>query len=68
MKKMESSGHSLVYKSSGFRFLARVSSDNPNAFHVRKGKVGGYNDEIEPCLARQLENQVRKEMPELFGY
>jgi hypothetical protein len=68
MKKMESSGHSLVYKSSGFRFLARVSSDNPNAFHVRKGKVGGYNDEIEPCLARQLENQVRKELPELFGY
>lgn len=68
MRRMESSEHSLVYRSSGFRFLSKAPTDDPNAFHVRKGKVGGYRDEFDPLLLLELEQRVREGMPEFFGY
>lgn len=68
LKAMESAGERLVYLSTGFNAFGDGPKDNPNAFHVRKGQVGGYRSEIAPKLVEALEAEVREKMPKFFGY
>ncbi len=68
LKAMESAGERLVYQSSGFNAFGDGPKDDPNAFHVRKGQVGGYRDEVAPEMVERLEARVRAEMPAMFGY
>jgi hypothetical protein len=69
LKALETSGQKdIVYKSSGLYVFGSTSNDNPNALHVRKGKIAGYRDELPPALVAELEQRVKAEMPALFGY
>ena len=68
LKAMETSGKKFVYKSSGFDAFGEGPRDDPNAFHVRKGLVGGYRDELPAELLGMLEQRVKAEMPAFFGY
>ncbi len=69
LKALETSGRKdIVYKSSGLYVFGSTSNGNPNALHVRKGKVAGYRDELPPDLVAELEQRVKAEMPALFGY
>lgn len=68
MKAMELSGQKLIYQSSGFNAFGDGPRDDPNSFHVRKGEVGGYKNELSPEFVIQLEQRIKTEMPEFFGY
>ncbi len=66
LRAMEASGARLIYKSSGFNIFGSGPRDDPNAFHIRKGRVNGYKDELDPALSARLENIVRDRMPKMF--
>lgn len=68
MKSWEKAGNQPTYKSSGFQIFATGDLSNPNAFHVRKGEVGGWRDEISPETAKRLEERIRAELPSFCGY
>lgn len=68
LKAIETSGQKLVYKSSGFNAFGDGPRNNPNAFFVRKGGIGGYRDEIDADVARELETRIAERMPAMFGY
>ena len=68
MQRLERSAAAPRYKSSGFRIFATGSRDNPNAYHVRKGKVHGYREELSEDFAKRMEIRVTAEMPDCFGY
>jgi hypothetical protein len=68
MRALELSRTQPVYKSSGFRIFATGDNSNPDALHVRKGKAGGYRDEIAPAMVKDLEHRISIGMPEYFGY
>ena len=68
MQRLERSGEPPRYKSSGFAIFATGSRDNLNAYHVRKGKIRGYRDEISEEFAKRMEIRIATEMPACFGY
>jgi len=68
MREMEASGNRPVYQSSGFSMFGRGPKDTPNAFHVRKGKIGGYRGELPADLIAPLEARIQTELPRFFGY
>jgi hypothetical protein len=63
MKGLENKGSTLQYKSSGYTFLAKGKSESPEAQHVRKGKVGGYQDYFTPEQSATL---LQTYMPEFM--
>ncbi len=68
MKRMESSGEEPVYRSSGFGIFATGDRSNPDAYHVRKGRIGGYVDELPSGVVVELEAAIRANMPSAYGY
>jgi hypothetical protein len=66
MKAMEKSREPLRYRSSGFEIFASGDLSNPDAFHVRKGEVGGFRSELRPDDIARFEAIVRDRMT--FGY
>lgn len=68
MKKIESSGSGPKYRSSGLDIFATGDRSNPDAYHVRRGKVGGYRDYLDEGLVAELEQRVENEMGEWYGY
>lgn len=68
LKAMESSGKKFIYKSSGFNAFGDGPRDDPNAFHVRKGEIAGYKNELPPNLVADLERRIEVEMPAFFRY
>lgn len=68
MKALELSGNQPRYKSSGYKIFATGDPSNPNALHVRKGKPGGYCEEIPPDILPEIERRVASGMPEFYGY
>lgn len=68
LKALEASGERLVYPSSGFRAFGDGPRDEPNAFHVRKGQVGGYREEMSQEMAAELEARIRSELSDFFRY
>lgn len=68
MKSIESSGASLAYKSSGFEVFGGGDRSEPNAFHVRNGRVGEYKTKFSPDRLRVYERVVSERLSNFFGY
>ncbi|WP_051152016.1 sulfotransferase domain-containing protein [Fodinicurvata sediminis] len=52
---------------SGSRMVTRDKS-NPNAYKVRRAKVGGYRDYFEDEQIREIEDYINKHLSPVFGY
>jgi hypothetical protein len=68
MKDMEQTGAEPRYKSSGLGIFATGDRADPNAFHVRRGVVGGYRDELGFEDALRHERRIEAEMSAWYGY
>lgn len=72
MRKMEEKPETrkeLVYESSGLPIFATGDvQKNREAYHVRKGKVGGYREYLSDSQISYLHEKVLNEMPNWYGY
>ena len=68
MRRLEAEGRGPKFTSSGLDVFATGDREDPNAFHVRRGKIGGYRDELGPDECRRLEGMVSAAMSDLYGY
>lgn len=66
MKELEKSGKKVSYHF-GLNIFGPGDKSNPNAFHVRKGKVGGYSEYLNEQQMTRYLNRLKNELPEL-GY
>ncbi len=48
--------------------LTPRDDSDPNTVKVRKGRVGGFREALEPALADSLAQRVRKELTPAYGY
>ena len=62
LRKMEASG---FFRQGGMRLRRR---GDPSAFKTRRGKVGGYRDELTPEQAAELEALVAERLDPALGY
>ncbi len=59
----------LVYQSSGYSIFATGDIDKtPEAFHVRKGQIGGFREYLSGMDIEFLRNAMRGRMPAWYGY
>lgn len=56
-----------TYRSSGFKIFSTGDRANPNAFHVRSGKIGGYRDHLSADQQTEHELTVQQLSP-VYGY
>ena len=68
MKAMEESGDVPRYSSSGLPIFATGDRSDPNAFHVRQGKVGGYRSEHPAGVVPRFEQRIAEVMGGWYGY
>jgi Sulfotransferase domain len=68
MQKIELAGAAPRYRSSGLKIFATGDIENPDSFHVRRGKVGGFRDYLEERDIRHLTNDISQRLPAFFGY
>jgi hypothetical protein len=68
MRNVELTGVVPKYRSSGLKIFATGDMNNPDSFHVRRGKVGGFRDYLEPREISQLSDHINRNLPEFFGY
>lgn len=68
MKRIESSGASFAYKSSGFEVFGGGDRSEPNAFHVRNGRVGDYKTKFSPDRLPVYERTVSERLSDFFSY
>jgi Sulfotransferase domain len=68
MKKVEQSGEAPRFRSSGYSIFGAADRNNPDAFHVRRGKVGGFRDYLEDKDADRLLDLINRRLPDFFGY
>lgn len=52
----------------GKRRLQPRDPDNPDSYKVRRGKVGGYRDDLDDEQIAWVEQQVTEQLDPLFGY
>ena len=62
MQKIESGAEVKSFK------LKAGDVNDPNSFKVRRGKVGGYRDDLTPAQIDQLERKMAATLSPLFGY
>ncbi len=72
MRKLEVDNrqtHRLVYSSSGLPIFATGDTESTQeAFHVRKGQVGGYHDYLSETDIRFLRDAMKGKIPEWYEY
>lgn len=68
MRKVEKSGEAPKLQSSGYSIFGTADRSNPEAFHVRRGKVGGFQDYFEQTQIGPLLDRINRRLPEFFGY
>ena len=68
MKSIESSGTPFAYKSSGFDVFGGGDRSEPNAFHVRNGKVGEYKTKFTADRLVAYERVVSERLSDFYGY
>ena len=68
MKTLEGGDHKIRYRSSGLDVFATGDKANPDAWHMRRGKVGGYCGYLDPGTARSFEDKISTGMADRFGY
>ena len=44
------------------------NKNDPNSFRTRKGKVGGYKDELSQEDQDYIDNQVKENLDLFYGY
>ena len=64
MKKLEKNNAS----SSGSRRLMTKDASNPEAFKVRRGKVGGYRDYFTQEELARIDQMMEKTLSPFYGY
>ena len=62
LQKLETSG---TFNQGGMKL---VNASDPSTFKVRRGKVGGYKDELAPDDAAMLDRLVDERLIQGFGY
>jgi hypothetical protein len=68
MKKIEKSGDVPKFRSSGYSIFGAADRSDPDAFHVRRGKVGGFRDYLTEQEVDRLLASIDWQLPEFFGY
>ena len=68
LKAMETAGRGPTYKSSGYDVFATGDRSNPDAYHVRKGQVGGYRENLDADAATRWEQLIAETMDPVYGY
>jgi len=68
LKNLEKSGAGPHYPSSGLDIFATGDRNHPDAYHIRRGKVGGYKDYLDPDMVTQYEARVAQEMTTWNNY
>lgn len=68
MKSMEQSDKAPHYKSSGFNIFATGDRTNPNAYHVREGRIGGYRDHLTAWETANFVDRITRELSPAYGY
>lgn len=68
MKRIQMSKDFSNIKARRSRFFKVGNPSNPEAHHVRRGKVGGYRDYLNPEDAVRFEARISKEMNSWYGY
>lgn len=68
MREMEMQETVPTFKSSGLGIFATGDRSNPDAYHVRKGRIGGYRDELAAEIATEFEAAIKDRLPAYFGY
>lgn len=67
MQRLESSADAPVYRSSGLAIFATGDRNQPDALHVRRGKIGGYMDYLDSDAAARYARRVAGDWPAVFG-
>tara|TARA_Y100000310_G_scaffold345402_1_gene464520 strand:- start:28397 stop:29212 length:816 start_codon:yes stop_codon:yes gene_type:complete len=62
MRKMEMKGEVDDYR------MRPGNVNDPNSFRTRKGKVGGYREELSEVDIQYVDNYVREKLAPSFGY
>ena len=62
MRKIEAGEEVKSFK------LKAGNVNDPNSFKVRRGKVGGYRDELTPAQIAQLERKMAAGLSAFYGY
>ena len=52
----------------GLYTLSRPTSEDKRARKVRRGRVGGYREELSDELAGYIDERVRNDLPAFYGY
>lgn len=68
MKQLERDDESLSYKATGDHVFGSGNTKNPNARHVRKGKVGGYRSFPEFHDFGRYEELIKENLGTTYGY
>ncbi|MBU0877935.1 MAG: sulfotransferase domain-containing protein [Alphaproteobacteria bacterium] len=68
MRSLERGSNPLRYKSSGFAIFDTGDRQNPDAYHVRRGEVGGWRSEIPQTEHDRYIKRIRGELAPFFGY
>lgn len=68
MRRIETAGTGPAYRSSGLSIFATGDTNNPDAFHVRRGKVGGYADYLDASEIARHQASIDASLPEFYGY
>lgn len=68
MKRIQTSQDFSNIKTRRTRLFKVGNPENPEAHHVRKGKVGGYRDYLSDEQVEQYEERIGKELDSWFGY
>lgn len=68
MRALEKTGNVPTIPSSGLRVFATGDRNNPDSYHVRRGKVGGYRDYLSDDLVQELELRIARSVGAWLGY
>lgn len=69
MEKDDADKKSIRYQSSGLQVFATGDiSKSGEAYHVRKGKVGGYREYLSGADIEYLRGRMQDRLPEGYGY
>jgi hypothetical protein len=68
MKRMEAEDKAPVYESSGLGVFATGDRSDPDAFHVRRGVVGGYREYLSAESSEHQLDLIRARMDPVYGY
>ena len=56
------------YGASGYSIFATGPRENPDAYHVREGKIGGYRDHLTPGECAAFQDRITHELAPVYGY